>query len=74
MDLVNYTWMMPIIVIGLLITAGVIYIIAQLIFPERKILNDIAARWDNVSINTPIMISVILVILVSLLIEFLAKN
>ena len=74
MDFVNFVRMMPIIVLGLLITAGVIYIIAQLFIPQGKTLSDIIPKWDNVSFNKPVTISVILAILVSLLIEFLSDN
>ena len=65
---------MPIIVLGLLITAGVIYIIAQLFIPQGKTISDIIPKWDNVSLNIPIKVSIILAILVSLLIEFLSDN
>jgi|LGOV01.1.fsa_nt_gb hypothetical protein len=73
MDFVNLVRMMPIIVLGLLITAGVIYIIAQLFIPQGKTLSDIIPKWDNVSLNVPIKV-IILAILVSLLIEFLSDN
>jgi len=74
MDFVNLVRMMPIIVLGLLITAGVIYIIAQLFIPQGKTLSDIIPKWDKVSLNIPIKVFIILAILVSLLIEFLSDN
>jgi hypothetical protein len=74
MDFVNFVRMMPIIVLGLLITAGVIYIIAQLFIPQGKTLSDIIPKWDNVTFNIPIKVFIILAILVSLLIEFLSDN
>ncbi len=74
MDFVNFVRMMPIIVLGLLITAGVIYIIAQLFIPQGKTLSDIIPKWDNVSLKIPIKVYIILAILVSLLIEFLSDN
>ncbi len=58
----------------LLITAGVIYIIAQLFIPQGKTLSDIIPKWDNVSLKIPIKGYIILAILVSLLIEFLSDN
>jgi hypothetical protein len=74
MDFVNFVRMMPIIVLGLLITAGVIYIIAQLFIPQGKTLSDIIPKWDNVTFKIPIKVFIILAILVSLLIEFLSDN
>jgi len=74
MDFVSLVRMMPIIVLGLLITVGVIYIIAQLFNPQGKTLSDFIPKRDNDTLDVPIKVFIILAILVSLLIEFLSDN
>jgi hypothetical protein len=74
MDLMNIARMLAVFGIGLLLTAGLIYLAAQLNLPFGNLPGDIVFKRENITCVIPIVSSLIISILLSLLINLFLKK
>ena len=74
MDLMNIARMLAVFGIGLLLTAGLIYLAAQLNLPFGNLPGDLVFKRENSTCMIPIVSSLIISILLSLLINLFLKK
>ena len=74
MDLMNIARMLAVFGIGLLFTAGLIYLAAQLNLPFGNLPGDIVFKRENITCMIPIVSSLIISILLTLLINLFLKK
>jgi len=74
MDFMNIARVLAVFGLGLLITAGVFYLLAQLNLPFGNLPGDFVIKRENFTCIVPLISSLILYILLTILINLLVKK
>ena len=74
MDLMNIARMLAVFGIGLLLIAGLIYLAAQLNLPFGNLPGDLIIKRENFTCMVPIVSSLIISIILTLLINLILKK
>ena len=74
MDLMNIARVLAIFGLGLLVTAGVFYFLAQLNLPFGNLPGDIVIERENFTCVIPLISSLIVSVLLTILINFILKK
>ncbi len=74
MDLMNIARVLAVFGLGLLVTAGVLYFLAQLNLPFGNLPGDLVIKRENFTCVIPLISSLIVSILLTILINFMLKK